>query len=366
MVAVEYKHVRGLELSRLFYRDAVEPLLRRHFGRVTHTAALIGTGSEVLGFDTERSADHDWGPRLQLFLGPDDADRHGEAIIAMLAERLPGTFLGYPTNFATVGPKGTRHMRATEGPVDHGVVVTDLRGWLTGHLGFDPLAGVTLFDWLATSSQAFAEIVAGEVFHDGLRRLGPVRDRLAWYPDDVWRHLLACQWTRLAEEEAFVGRCGEVGDELGSAVVCARLVRDLMRLSLLMGRRYPPYGKWIGSAFARLECAPELTPVLAAALAATGWRDRERHLSAAYEKVAFLHNRLRLTEPVDPRTRPYHDRPFRVLRADRFAEALLCTIADPAVRDLPLTGAVDQYADNTGVLCHRTRSRRVTEAVRRP
>src|SRR5262249_25138712 len=89
MVAVEDKHVRGLELSRLFYRDAVEPLLRRHFGRVTHTAALIGTGSEVLGFDTERSADHDWGPRLQLFLGPDDADRHGEAITAMLAERLP-------------------------------------------------------------------------------------------------------------------------------------------------------------------------------------------------------------------------------------------------------------------------------------
>ncbi|HWD74857.1 MAG TPA: DUF4037 domain-containing protein, partial [Solirubrobacteraceae bacterium] len=47
------------------------------------------------------------------------------------------------------------------------------------------------------------------------------------------------------------GRCAEAGDELGSAVVTARLARDLMRLCLLMRRRYPPYSKWLGTAFAR-------------------------------------------------------------------------------------------------------------------
>ncbi|MGM1065773.1 hypothetical protein [Saccharothrix sp. Mg75] len=62
----------GLELSRRFYREAVEPLVREHFGEVPHSAARIGPGSEVLGFDTERSADHERGPRLQLFLDPDD------------------------------------------------------------------------------------------------------------------------------------------------------------------------------------------------------------------------------------------------------------------------------------------------------
>lgn len=161
-----------------------------------------------------------------------------------------------------------------------------------------------------------------------------------------------------------MGRAGEVGDELGSAVTCARLVRDLMRLALLMHRRYPPYGKWLGSAFAALPCGPDLTPVLTAAVSATGRRSRERHLAAAYEAVATLHNGLGLTSPVDPRTRPYHDRPYRVLRADRFTGALLETIADPEVRRLPLTGAVDQYVDSTDVLGDRTRVRNVAAATR--
>ena len=358
--------MHGIELSRRFYQELVQPLLNRHFGPLTHTAALIGTGSEVLGFDTERSTDHDWGPRLQLFLGQDDADRYGEAIGTMLAERLPTTFLGYHTNLAPAGPGGTRHMAPADGPIRHGVVVAGLRGWLSGHLGFDPLAGVGLVDWLATSSQAFAEITAGEVFHDGLRRLTPARRLLAWYPDDVWRYVLACQWQRVSQEEAFVGRCGEVGDELGSAVTCARLVRDLMRLTLLMARRYPPYGKWLGSVFARLPSGMRLLPGLTAALAATDWRERERHLSAAYEHVGRLHNGLGLTEPVDPRTRAYHGRPFRVLHAERFTEALLTTVTDPAVRDLPVIGTVDQYADSTDVVAHRERGRRLTGALYPP
>ena len=38
-----------------------------------YAAALLGPGSEVAGFDTQRSTDHDWGPRLQVFLSDDSA-----------------------------------------------------------------------------------------------------------------------------------------------------------------------------------------------------------------------------------------------------------------------------------------------------
>ncbi|MEU8199071.1 DUF4037 domain-containing protein [Microbispora amethystogenes] len=361
---MEHGHVRGLELARRFYLEAVAPLLARRFGGLTHSAALIGAGSEVLGYDTERSTDHDWGLRLQLFLGAADVAGQRESIDAALAGELPREFLGYPTGFSPPGADGTRHMRAAaDRPLRHGVVVAEPADWLAGHLGFDPTRGVGLADWLATSTQAFAEVTAGALFHDGLGLLGPVRERLAWYPDDVWRYILACQWRRISQEEAFVGRAGEAGDELGSAVTCARLVRDLIRLVLLMHRRYPPYGKWLGSAFATVPCAADLAPVLTAAVSATTWRERERHLAAAYEAVGALHNDLGLTPPVDPRTRPYHGRPYRVLHAERFTEALLESIADPEVRRLPLTGAVDQFADSTDVLCHRTRARRVAGAL---
>jgi hypothetical protein len=249
--------------------------------------------------------------------------------------------------------------------VFHRVDVTSLDSWFADNLGFDPRLGATTLNWLATPTQTLAEVTSGAVFHDGLGELTPARASLSWYPDQVWRYVLACQWQRISQEEAFVGRCGEVGDELGSAVVAARQARDLMRLCLLMHRRYPPYSKWLGSAFAQLPGAATISQALTAAIAATTWHDREDHLATAYSAVARLHNRLGLTDPVDPGTRPYHDRPFRVLHAERFSQALAAGLTDPDLRALPLTGAVDQFADSPDLLGHRTRIRTITAALTR-
>ncbi len=356
--------VPGLELSRRFHLDALRTLLKETFPRITYSAARLGSGSEVLGFDTPRSADHAWGPRLTVFLELRDRARLGTEIEDLLAERLPKTFCGYPTHFAETGDAGIGVMRETDGPVRHRVGVTDPETWFTEHLGFDPCGGEeTAGDWPATPGQRLAEVTGGAVFHDGLGVIAPAPARLARYPHDIRLHLLACQWRRVSQEEAFVGRCGEVGDELGSAVVAARLVRDLTRLCLLTDHRYPPYSKWLGSAFARTPWAAGLTPVLTAVLAATGWRVRERHLADAYEAVAVAHNATGLTDPVDPTARPYHSRPFRVLHAERFAEALVARIGDPDIRALPVTGAVDQFADSTDVLSRPDRARAVTRAV---
>ncbi|MEU9449848.1 DUF4037 domain-containing protein [Streptomyces sp. NPDC048277] len=353
----------GLELSRRFYTEAVRSLLEEAAPGIPHTAARIGPGSEVLGYDTERSADHEWGPRLQLFLHPHDVPRHAARIRHVLAQHLPKTFHGWPTHFAATGDRDVRVMQITDGPVHHRVEVTSVASWFRATLGFDPASGVSPAQWLATPTQLLAEVTAGAVFHDGLHTLSPARAALRWYPHDLWLHVLACQWQRIAQEEAFVGRCGEVGDELGSAVEAGRLVRDLMRLCLLMDRRYPPYGKWLGSAFVRTPAAPRLTSVLTAVLAATDWHARERHLVHAYEIVAHLHNELELTDRVDPATRSHHSRPFQVLRADRFTRALTARIKDPDVRDLPTVGAVDQFIDSADVLGRPDLTRAATAVV---
>jgi hypothetical protein len=327
----------GLELAELFYAEVVAPIVSDVLARVPYSAALIGWGSEVQGFDTQRSTDHAWGPRMQLFLGRDDLLARANDLDAVLDHELPAEFRGYPVRFAF----------PSDAPARHWVQVTDLRDFFVEHLGADPASGLTTSAWLSVPTQVLRELIGGVVFHDGLGLLEPYRKQLAWFPDDVWRYVLACQWMRLSQEEPFVGRCGEVGDELGSSVVAGRQVRDLMKLCLLMNRVYPPYSKWLGTAFAALPCAPGLTPHLSDALAAQSWQERERHLSSAYEIVAGLHNELGLTEPVDVTVRYFHDRPFRVLDAYRFTNALVSTISDPAVRTLPPVGAIDQYVDNT-------------------
>jgi Domain of unknown function (DUF4037) len=123
------------------------------------------------------------------------------------------------------------------------VTVTTTGRWLAEHLGVDATRGLSTADWLATPQQRLLGVVGGAVYADDRGELGRIRAELAWYPDQVWRWLLACQWRRLAQEEAFVQRTAEVGDELGSAVTAGRLARDLMRLALLLARRYAPYGK---------------------------------------------------------------------------------------------------------------------------
>jgi hypothetical protein len=356
----------GVALAARYYTQVVRPLLERHVPGLEHSAALIGWGSDVLGFDSSRSTDHNWGPRCQIFIGPDNAQRAAD-ISALLADRLPETFAGWPTRFADA--------TTTDPAPRHWVEVAELDDWLTRHLGFDPRAGVGQLDWLATPTQVLAEVTGGSVFHDGLvaaaggprtggpraggpRAGGPgagglraARAALAWYPDDVWRYVLACQWARIGQEEAFPGRCAEAGDDLGSAIVAARLSRDLIRLTLLMQRRYPPYSKWLGSAFSRLPGVPAvLRPALAAAIAARSWPERQQNLCAAYEAVAGMHNDLGLTDPADTSVRPFFDRPYRVIDAGRFVAALRDSISAHDVRRLPPTGAVDQFIDNTDAI----------------
>ncbi|MEU5450314.1 MULTISPECIES: DUF4037 domain-containing protein [Streptomyces] len=371
----------GLELSRILYEEAVRPVLDAECPGLRYAAARVGAGSEVLGFDTARSADHEWGPRLDLFLEPADAAAHGERIHRLLAERLPKDVRGWPTHFRHADPADpVGHMEPTEGPVHHRVAVRDVGGWVHEHLGIrvprtagegeahgravaGEGLGMTARDWLALPQQRLAEATGGAVFHDGVGALTRVRRELVWYPDEVWRYLLACQWQRISQEEAFVGRCAEVGDELGSAVVAGRLVRDLMRLCLLLARRYPPYSKWLGSAFARLPEAAGLLPTLRGAVTATDHAVRERCLGDAYEAVGALQNRSGLAEEVDPGRRPYHSRPFQVLHAERFAHALARTLTDPELRGRPLTGSVDQWADSTDFLARPGAVRAAVDAL---
>jgi hypothetical protein len=171
-------------------------------------------------------------------------------------------------------------------------------------------------------------------------------------------YLLAAQWRRIDQEEPFMGRCGQLGDELGSRLVAARLVRDIMRLCFLMERQYAPYIKWLGSAFSQLNCASYLQPVLSRTLEASSWQEREMHLSAAYEYMAGMHNRLGITAPLPGQVSPFHGRPFQVIHSECFVDAIRAEIKSPEVLALPeYLGSVDQFLDSTDALNYPDRFR---------
>jgi len=161
-------YVPSREMNAAFYREVLQPQLQG----IQHSAGLLGWGSDVLGYDTPRSTDHGWGPRVLLFT-PDGTAPELE---------LPERFRGWPVRFGWDGV-------ATQ----HHVTVHELSEWLVERLGADPTDSLSVVDWLLMPWQRLLEVTSGVVFHDGLGTLSTARAALTWYPEDLHRYVVASQ-----------------------------------------------------------------------------------------------------------------------------------------------------------------------------
>lgn len=334
--------VPGLALARTFYTDVVRPLIK-----VPHAAGLLGEGSEVLGFDQPRSTDHAWGPRVQIFVEPAKLD----SVVLAVEQGLPAEFNGWPVRFFSWQTNTVRHHAE----------VTTLETWIRSQIGTDPRANaLSTAAWLALPQQPLLQVTAGEVFHDDTGELRRLRETLAWYPQDVWLWAMASQWHLIGNAEPRVGRTVEAGDTRGSVLIAARIVRLLMELSFLQERRYWPYDKWFGTAFARLAVAPTLGPRLDAILTAQDDATRIEALHDALFLVADRHNELGLTPHIAPTVDHFEVgindavRPYRVLNAGTFVEGCKAAIEDATLRELVTVGVFDQLTHGDDALVNFT------------
>jgi len=332
--------VSGAGLCAAFYREVLAPVVE-----VPHAAALVGPGSDVLGYDTARSTDHDWGPRATLLVAAEDV----EEVRRRVGAALPTHFCGWPTAIGR-----------DDEPLRHAVEVTTVADLAVAELGFDPRPGLTADGWLSVPQQRLLHLVAGPVFADETGELSRLREQLAWYPSDVWWWLVASAWQRLGQEESFVQRTAEAGDDLGSAVVAARQVRECLRLALLLARRYAPYTKWLGTAFGRLPDDDGLGAALRDTVGAQDADARGEALGRAYLALAERHRAVSAGPAPQSRLGPFWDRPAVVLGAERFAAAALAHVTDANLRARPPIGGVDQWVDSTDVLTSPELCREVT------
>lgn len=301
-------------------------------------AARLGSGSDVLALDDEISQDHDWGLRLNLFVPPDMVSE----VDAYVEASLPAEFADHTARFALT----------LDGEVRHQVHVDDVTAFSHATLGVDASTELSVDQWLSLTGQCVLEITAGPVFFDTDGTLTGIRQNLSWYPDDLWRYVVAVDWARLEQELPFVGRTGHRGDDLGSRVITARLAQIVMHLAFLLERRWPPYSKWLGAMFATLPSAPSLAPLLDRALAADAWTVREQALVTAARRLAQRQRDVALPDVGDP-VGPFHDRPFRGIRP-KVIEVITSSIADPRVMALPYgVGSAGQRSDNVNVLVVR-------------
>jgi len=344
------KFIPGLELSQMYYEQIVKKIINDFFPHVKYSAGLIDYGSDVLGFDTPISRDHQWGPRLSIFLSKKDQVKYSKQISKTLSKHLPHEFQGYPTNFSGKVSDGIQRLEKSEnGKVNHLIRIHTVDDFFQEHLGLDIKQNISLKDWLLFPQQRLVTIRKGKLFHDGLK-IVRIKTKLQYYPKDIWLYIMACEWEKIGSEEAFVGRCGDADDEIGSRIIATRLIQSIMNLCFLMEKEYAPYSKLFGAAFSRLKSSKKFLPIFKKVFQAKNWKEREKNLSQAYELLAKNHNELKITKPLRTKVTDYFGRPYLVIFANEFAKKISEKISDKEIKKLKLIGSIDQITNVSNIL----------------
>lgn len=339
--------MKGLELCKRYYAECVKPIMDKSCGSLSnqYSCALIGWGSDVTGNDDELSRDHEWGPRLYLFL-QQNMIGFKQQIETLLREYVPDEFLGYKTRFAFCENIGAR-VPANNGSLN--IEINTYEGYITAFLGV--LKPQNHMEWLMIPENKLFEITAGEIFYDYHSIL---ENKLAvykeYYPTDVWKYRLAYLWQSIAWNYDLIGLCNKRNDKISAYIALNKIVVPIVRLLFALNRKYAPsYTKWIGTELYKLpNLSKDIGALLEACICNDGADNLQKTISLIFQKLISLQNSHRELPKINIE-KPAYNRGFMEVDCQKIADAIYTSI-EGMLKDVPLYGAPDQYITNEDYL----------------
>lgn len=326
--------IKGLELNRGFYEDIVKPLIDKKYPDLVYTAALLGYGSDVLGFDTKTSMDHNWGPRLQLFVNNRNLIPELNNYFSL---ELPFFYKNFPVNFSKAGYDGAIRMETTDRkPINHLIEITIFEDYLKGRYSINKTNNFTYKDWLNFTDQNLIEITSGLVFHDGLKKVNNTREELKFYPLDIFKLRIAVLWNYIWNKEAFIGRSIALNDYIGLKINTSRIINYLMKILFYLENKYIPYSKWFGYSFKQLSVYADINGIIINLLEENIPEKIETGICILYEKVIEKHNENKGLPHLENKTRYFFNRPYKVIFAENIVDELLKSIENEEIKKIDL------------------------------
>ena len=183
------KFTPSLELSRMLFQEQIALIMAREFPDLAYVAATFGMCSEILGLDDDVSMNHEWGPRVTVFLTEEDFARHATDMMPVFRELLPNEFKGFNMMWRQPGVD----VHDTTETILYHVSVRTVAASLKFYGGITSLP-LGEMDWLRVSEQHLLEFTSGIVYRDDIGELTRARESLRYYPDNVLRFLLMHEW----------------------------------------------------------------------------------------------------------------------------------------------------------------------------
>jgi len=271
---------------------------------------------------------------MQIFVDDPEAIA---LIKRLLGEELPFEYRGYPVNFSEPGYDKTQRMEKTGvKPVRHLIEVNGFGDYLNERYSIKKTGGFSPGDWLSFKDQTLIELTSGEVFHDGLEKLYPMREELGFYPEDICKLRMAVLWHYIWNKEAFVGRSIALGDFIGLKINVSRLVNYLIKILFYLEKKYIPYSKWFGTAFRKLDAYDHAGVLVRDILSENDPEKIEERLCLLYTFTVARHNAAGGMPHLDNTVMNFFGRPYKVIFAESIIEKIRRSIADEEIRTTDL------------------------------
>lgn len=233
--------MNGMELSKKYFNDIAYPLIKEKFPKLRGRLAygLVGEGSECYGLDDDLSKDHDFYPRLMIWMEDSDFNKYGRDIKEFLSKESRD--FDYEK----------AHLNFRTGPISIG----DFYQRYTSFKKF-PIADL---DYFKIPETFLSTATNGEVFLDELGEFSKIRSYLkSHYPEDVYLK-------KLAKALSLMGQAGQYNyprsiqrsDISASFLAKAKFVENTYHALFLLSRNYMPYYKLTARYLRKLNYYPE-------------------------------------------------------------------------------------------------------------
>lgn len=196
------------------------------------------------------SRDHHWGPRVDILFPRGYSLEKMDALMTLIAKKVPKTFDGFPLGVGHIGMSGLSY--------------DSLDRFFLKNLG--RIQPPTKFnDWLEISEPDIVNVISGEVWHDAVGEFLHFRNiLLGYYPEVVWKRRIA-YWCRLSSTYGmyFIERALVRQDIFLATIALSNFLKAIMELTFLLNRRYFPYSKWLYSMFLNLpQLSSDIDPMI--------------------------------------------------------------------------------------------------------
>ena len=245
----------GMALAKAYWQELVKPMIDERYASVKHriAAGLVGHGSECYGFDDALSRDHDFGPRVCLWLTADDYAEFGERLQADY-DALPSMFHGVSRSAATPRAQGEGRR---DGVFEIAAFFTQLTGMPHAPADDEPHL------WLSLDESTLAAATNGRVFQDGLGAFSSARQSFPRMPDDVRLALISRRLGMISQAGQYnLPRMLERGDGAAAWLCIEQFADAASSLVFLVNNPasvgYAPYYKWRFAALRRLSARPAM------------------------------------------------------------------------------------------------------------